>query len=182
MRQIFMVLCSVALCATSHVPASADMVQDCYKTTLEQPRSNDRIIQICTRAINATGGTSRAAALHSRSHGYMYKGELDRALADLDESVKLNPTDLWARSSRANIYRMKGSYDRALSELNEIIRRDPKSIGAHADRGVLYKERGDVQSARADFQAVMGMTDKNADIERWAKGVARKNLDEIGQR
>jgi tetratricopeptide (TPR) repeat protein len=120
--------------------------------------------------------------LHNRGIGHMKKGELDAALADLNESIRLNPNDLWARSTRANVHRLKGAYDRALSELNEILRRDPNSIGAYVDRGMVHLDRGDLQSARSDFQAVLGLKDKNPDLERWAKKEARQRLEELAKR
>lgn len=182
MRYISALFLAVALCVAGHGRASADIVNDCYRTTIENPVNNDRIISVCTQAISASSGNNRAAALSNRGIGYMQKGELDAALADFNEAISINPNDNWSRSSRANLFRLKRNYDRALSELNEIIRRDPNFIGAYADRGMVHQERGDVESARADYRAVLGMKSSNAEIERWAKDRARAGLEALKNR
>jgi len=182
MRYFAALLTFVAISLTSYGPASADVVDDCYRTTIEVPPSNDRIISVCSEAVRVTTGQRRAASLVSRGVGYMQKGYLDAAMADFDESIRLHPHDSWAYSNRANVWGLKRQYDRALSELNELIRRDPSFIGAYVDRGVVHRERGDLRSARADFEAVLGMRSNRRDIEDWAKREARRNLDELSGR
>jgi tetratricopeptide (TPR) repeat protein len=160
----------------------ADITTDCYNATRENPASNEKIISLCTQAIRATQGSTRAASLHNRGIGYMQSGELDKALADFDESIRLNPKDLWARSTRANLFRMKRLYDRALSELNEIIRLDPQAIGAYYDRGVVHRDRGDRESALTDFRTVLNMKGKDPAVENWAKARAREELEKLGKK
>lgn len=179
MRYVSSLLVCMALSVIGPVAASADIVDDCYRATLENPVSNDKIISLCSQAVGLASGNRLAQALANRGIGYMQKGELDIALADLDESIRLNPNDLWVRSTRANVFRLKRAYDRALSELNEILRRDPTFIGAYVDRGMVHDERGDYQSARADFEAVLGMRGSDPEIERWAKTTARQRLDRL---
>jgi Tfp pilus assembly protein PilF len=167
------------LCAVSYAPASADIVRDCYQTTLERPLSNERIIELCTRAISSSSGLRRASALLNRGVGYMQKGDLEAALRDLSESIRLDPNRVWTFSTRANVYRLKGQYDLALSDLNEILRRDPQFIGAYVDRGMVFRDRGDFLSARSDFETVLGMRGGHPDIEKWARDTAQKELAKL---
>jgi tetratricopeptide (TPR) repeat protein len=178
-KRIFISLLAGALCTAGHGPASADISNDCYQTTLEQPGSPDRIIAVCTQAVGATVGEKRGQNLVSRGVGFMRKQKYNEALGDFDESLRAMPNDSWALSNRANVYRLMRDYDRALSDLNQLLRRDPKFIGAYVDRGMVHRDRGDVRSARADFEAVLGMSGGNIEIEKWAKRTAREELDKL---
>src|SRR5262249_49954022 len=55
------------------------------------PREPDRTIRGCTRVIEAgqlsKGNLAPIYAL--RAHGYQFKGELDRAIADFDQAIRL---------------------------------------------------------------------------------------------
>ena len=182
MRIVPALLFSTALYSMTCGAASAHTVSDCYQTTLETPSSSERIIAVCTAAIRASSGASRASALVSRGVGYERQKNLDAAMANFDEATRLNPANSWARSNRANIWRLKRNYDRAVSELNDLIRRDPQFIGAYVDRGMVHQERGDIQSARADFQAVLEMKSTQVALDKWAKETARQRLDELAKK
>jgi Tfp pilus assembly protein PilF len=182
MRRAFVLLFSVVLWTASHGPSWADIGQDCFQTTLEKQRSVDKIIAVCTEAVRSLQGTRRGRALVSRATGYMDRGDLDAALRDLDEAIRLEPGNSWAFSGRANVFRMRRQYDRALADLNEIIRRDSSFIGAYVDRGLVHRDRGDFLSARSDFEAVLGMSGGPPAIERWAKEMARYELDRLPRR
>ena len=61
----------------------------------------------------------------TRGEAYCNKGEFDRAIADYDEAVRLDPTLAFAYSTRGEAYRMKGDYERAVSNLTESLRLRP---------------------------------------------------------
>jgi tetratricopeptide (TPR) repeat protein len=182
MRLFAAPLLFTTLCAASFSAATADIADDCYRATLEVPAQNDRIVALCSEALRSVSGTRRAATLVNRGVGYMQKGNLDAAMGDFNESIRLNPKDSWARSNRANVWRLKRRYDRAINELNDLLRRDPGFIGAYVDRGMVHQEKGDIARAREDFQAVLGMRSDRPEIEKWAKDTARQRLDELARR
>src|SRR5262249_42206881 len=64
--------------------------------------------------------------------------ENDRALADLSETIRLNPNDPLAYANRGNAYRKRRNYDRALSDYDQVIRLNPSSASAYNNRGNLY--------------------------------------------
>ena len=61
------------------------------------------------------------------NRGYIYeqKGDYDRAIADYNESIRLDPIYALAYRNRASLYIKKGDYNRAMADLNEAIRLDP---------------------------------------------------------
>ena len=71
-------------------------------------------------------------------HAYGDKGENDRAIADYNEAIRLDPKYAAAYNNRGNAYRDKGDTDRAIADFNEAIRLDPKLAHAYNNRGNAY--------------------------------------------
>ena len=69
---------------------------------------------------------SDAIAFNNRGIAYHDKGDNDRAIADYDEAIRLDPKFARAFINRGNAYRDKGDNDRAIADYNEAIRLDPK--------------------------------------------------------
>jgi tetratricopeptide (TPR) repeat protein len=63
------------------------------------------------------------------------KGDTDRAIADYNEGVRLNPKYAVAFYNRGNAYSRKGDTDRAIADYSEAIRLYPKYALAFCWRG-----------------------------------------------
>ena len=83
-------------------------------------------------------------------------GDLDGALADINEAIRLNPTLPSPLINRAVIWRAKGDIDRAVADTTEAIQlakakapvnvmTPPGSvlISAYSQRGLAYEAKGD---------------------------------------
>ncbi len=68
--------------------------------------------------------------LASRGGAYARQGIYDKALADLDAAIRLDPKSAYAYLERAGCYYMQGRYDRALADTNQSLRLDPKNADA----------------------------------------------------
>ncbi len=66
--------------------------------------------------------------------------QYDRAIADFDETIKLNPRDAIPFTNRGNAYREKGRFDRALEDYNSAIEINPKWTNAYFGRALTYAE------------------------------------------
>jgi Flp pilus assembly protein TadD len=75
-----------------------------------------------------------AAAYDKRGIAYANKGDLDRAIADFNEAIRLDPTDPHAYNNRGSAYENKGDHERAITEYDEAIRLDPKYALAYHNR------------------------------------------------
>jgi tetratricopeptide (TPR) repeat protein len=113
--------------------------------------NGDEAIAACTRVIQNVGTSAkdRAVAYVNRGAAHRRKGDLDRAIADGNEAIRLDPA--YAYDGRGAAYSIKGDFDRGLADFNEAIRVDPKSSGPYYHRGSAYLNKGAYFRAAADY-------------------------------
>jgi len=95
--------------------------------------------------MDAEAYSRHAAALRSRQ-------DLDGALADLNQALKLAPNDPHFLYERAMVYRAKGQGGQAMDDLNRSIALRPDYIPALLARAA-FEDRGEPARARADLDA-----------------------------
>ena len=96
----------------------------------------DQQIRSCSTLIESGRETSDklAVAYNNRGIAYATKGDLDRAIADFSEAIRLDPKDAHAYNNRGSAYENKGDHDRAITDYDEAIRLDPKYALAYNNR------------------------------------------------
>jgi TonB family protein len=93
----------------------------------------------------------RGALYDARSKAYFRRGDYDRAIADLNTLIQLEPNRAEAYHNRGAAYGAKGDLDRAIADFDRAIQLNPRLKSAHYNRGGAYKLKGDHDRARADF-------------------------------
>jgi tetratricopeptide (TPR) repeat protein len=91
-----------------------------------------------------------AVAYNNRSAAYLKKRDYDRAIADANQAIKLQPNYFQPYLNRGFIYEKKGDYDRALADYNQVLKLHPKYANAYNARGWYYAQRGEYDRAIAD--------------------------------
>jgi tetratricopeptide (TPR) repeat protein len=71
-----------------------------------------------------------AAAYNERGLVWYEKKSLDRAIADFNQALKINPNLVDALINRGNALRRKGDLDHAIADFDEAIRIDPNADAA----------------------------------------------------
>jgi tetratricopeptide (TPR) repeat protein len=91
----------------------------------------------CTALIQSGKSSRRdlAIAFTNRGSAYDDQGDEDRAIADHDEAIKIDPKLDLAFNNRANAYSRKGEIERALADYDEAIRLNAKFVAALNNRG-----------------------------------------------
>jgi tetratricopeptide (TPR) repeat protein len=69
--------------------------------------------------------TQNAVSYFDRGLAKQKKGDLDGAMADYDQAIKLNPIYAAAYSSRGLVRQMKGDLDGAMADSNQAIKLSP---------------------------------------------------------
>src|ERR1700682_2053868 len=137
--------------------ASAQDGEQVWQRCIGAATAPDNRVSACTSVIDAKTETGRklAAAYCNRGHGLTEKRELDRALADLDEAIWLDPAYACAYTNRGRVYAFKRDLDRAMADYDEAIRIDPSFALAYSNRGDAWYGKGDIDRAFADFNAAI---------------------------
>ena len=110
-------------------------------------------IELCTKAIDSGrfAGLELAKAYHSRGTELAATGQHDRAIADFDVAVQLEPTFTSAVFNRALSWSAKGEHDRAISDYDTVLKLSPRDGSAHLGRAAEWIAKGDYKRAIADF-------------------------------
>ena len=92
-------------------------------------------------------------------HGSI-KGDLDGALADYNQAIKLNPhfAEVWF--NRGSYWKMKGDLERAETDFTQAIELKPHLADAYAQRGLVRLLSGKESEAERDFARCLTL-DKN---------------------
>jgi len=101
-----------------------------------------------------------AIAYSNRGFAYYNKGQYDRAIANYDKAIKLDPKFAIAYNNRGIAYGQKGDDDRAFADFDTAIKLDPKSADTYYNRGIVYGQKGDYDRAIADFDTAIKLDPK----------------------
>jgi tetratricopeptide (TPR) repeat protein len=90
-------------------------------------------------------------AVNSRGAAWYDKGDFDRAIADFDTVIRLNPNYADGFYNRGIAWSAKGDVDRAIADYSAAIRIQPDHARALNNRGDLLDKKGDFDRAIADY-------------------------------
>ena len=86
-----------------------------------------------------------------RGTAYNEKGDVDRAMADFNQAIKLKADHAEAYNNRGVAYGNKGEYDSAITDFNQAIKLKSDNAEAYLNRGNAYYFKGDLNRAIADY-------------------------------
>ena len=86
---------------------------------------------------------STAAAYNNRGNLWSHKGNVDAALKDYNEAIRLNPKEARAYNNRGEVWFDKGDVDATLIDYAEAIRLDPSDVDAYNNRSPLLSTTPD---------------------------------------
>jgi tetratricopeptide (TPR) repeat protein len=124
-----------------------------------QCNSQDADISIrgCTAILaakNADNG-QQTFAYFRRALAYEHKGDLDHAIADDSEVIRLNPREYMAYTNRGVAYQRKGDLKRAIADYSQAIDYVPEMSLARFNRAEAYSIQGNYPLAIDDLTHVV---------------------------
>jgi tetratricopeptide (TPR) repeat protein len=126
--------------------------------------SPDDQIAGCTAVIRSgiPNDKELAALFNYRGVAYKAKGDLDHAIADYTEAIRLDPNYAPAYNSRGIAYKAKGDVDMAIADYDQAIRLNPNSAPAFNNRGYAYFAKSSYDRAVTDFDEAVKLDPKYA--------------------
>jgi tetratricopeptide (TPR) repeat protein len=100
-----------------------------------------------------------ATAYNQRGIGYYNKDDYDRAIADYDQAIKLQPDLADAYCNRGYAYEGKDDHDRAIADFDQAIKLQPDLAEAYFGRGLAHARKGGREKAIADLEKFLELSD-----------------------
>lgn len=120
----------------------------------------NRKITKCTESLQHN--PDDAQIYYDRGQAYSLKGDVDHALADLNDAIRLDPSRVAFFVRRAWIHLSRKEYEASISDNTEAVRLDPANADAFFNRGGAHATLGNHQAAIADYSEVIQLEPKNA--------------------
>lgn len=140
-------------------------------------REGDLAIAACNATIEFDPD---ARAYRDRGNAYYIKGDSDSAIANYNQAIRLQPSDVIALDGRAKAHYMKGDFDNAINDYGRLIQLDPNDAQAYLDRGIAYYFKALLGNALSDLQRSQSIDSKNAYTIIWLD-IVRKRARSKGE-
>ena len=101
---------------------------------------------------------------NSRGNAWKGKGELDHAIADYNEAIRIDPAFAFPYNGRASAYYNKGDFDRAIEDYSQVIRLDPTLAAPYNNRALALRDKGEFDRALADADEALRRDPKSVAI------------------
>jgi tetratricopeptide (TPR) repeat protein len=97
-----------------------------------------------------------------RADGYRISGDIDRAIADYGEAIRLNGKAPSAYFGRGSAFDVKGEPDKAIADYSQAILLKPDDAAAYNSRGAAYDDLGAYDKAIADYDEAIKLNSNYA--------------------
>jgi lipoprotein NlpI len=150
-------------------PAAADAATKPAKATARdvaacaQDRVADLAIAGCSRIVEDAKQKpkARGVAFYNRGNAHVLKGDHDKAIADFDEALKLEPKNASIYNNRGNARGDKGESDAATADFEAAIKINPRYAAAYFNRGNALAAKGETERALKDYDAAIKNNKRN---------------------
>jgi tetratricopeptide (TPR) repeat protein len=124
----------------------------------------DQRLRICDAVISAGGipPHNLAVAFETRGKVYLDKSDYDRAIADFDQAIKLDPEFVEFLNDRGLGFYKMGQYDRAIADFDQALKLR-RSFITLSNRGLAYQAKGEYERAIQDYDDAITIVPSYAD-------------------
>jgi len=110
----------------------------------------DKIPELVQSMLSAIGGKNSAKVFFDRGMLFKNRKDLDTAILDFNEAIRLDPDYTLAYYCRGEVYRDKGD-NNAITDYTKVIQLEPNYKWAYFNRGFVYSRKSDYDLAIADY-------------------------------
>lgn len=165
MIRVLTLTAAVLACGVAQAQLGAVNLDD-----FEQCRRPETLAELrlrsCTGVIDDTSriGDIRAEAYLNRGIAHEELGQIQRAIEDYTQGLKLNPDYRALYNRRGLAYYDEDKRDLAIADFSQAIRLDPKDTEALIYRGLAYAAQDDHDKAILDYNAALAENPDDAAV------------------
>lgn len=137
--------------------------------------SPDLAIGACTAIIQSGGETEQnlARAFTNRATGYNRTGQQDRAIDDLNQAIRLDPSYVIAIKLRGDYHAQMHRYDLAVADFDLAVQSNPNDAGAYGGRGLAYFSENRFDLAIQDCDQAIRLNANDA-MSLYVRGLSKQ--------
>ena len=142
--------------------------------------SHDLSIEACSAIVNTRDETDAnlAEAYYHRGFAHRIRGDYDWAIHNLDQAIRLRPSEANFWVVRGDVYRDKGHPDRAIEDYDQAIRVNPSSAFAFNARGTVHGRMDRYDRAIQDYDQAIRLN-PSYEIALANRCLARAIVDQL---
>lgn len=111
---------------------------------------------------------ARAVAAYNRARIFIYKGEYEKAHAELDKGIKVEPDHPMLKIFRSGVYYYEGNKDKAIAMMGQVLEEHPKMDGVRPLYAVYLAGAGREDDARAQLtEHALAVSRADHDMAYW---------------
>ncbi|UZE46784.1 tetratricopeptide repeat protein [Rhodopseudomonas sp. P2A-2r] len=120
------------------------------------------------------------AAYNNRGVAFRSNGEIDRAIEDYDQAIRLQPEYYVAVNNRGVAFMNKGELDRAIADFDRTIQLKPDYLAAFHNRAVALGRKDQFERSIADYDVLLKDDTKNVALFHERGSMKAKMGDQAG--
>lgn len=122
--------------------------------------ANDKALEHFSGMISKSIGATRDV-FGSRALIYLKRGQINEALADLDQAIKQDPNYIDGYMNRGTAYGMLGRAKEALMDFDQALKLNPNSADAHINRAIILINLARPKDALLDADDAVSIAPEN---------------------
>jgi Tfp pilus assembly protein PilF len=181
---LYLGVLAIVICAVALAAAIIGLDFDRAEESVSPPRSMVRTVQAppdpAASLIKGAGFQGAAQGALKEANAFLEERDFDRAIASLDDAIRLDPDAAAAYGLRAFANWNKGKVEATIRDYGAAIERDPSNVSNRLSRAIALNRKGEHQAAIEDLDRVIAVEPANANARNsrcWAHAVLA-HLDE----
>jgi tetratricopeptide (TPR) repeat protein len=164
-------------------PAAQAQQSDRAWDDCNQSQDLDLMLTGCSEILgrgNRETAANRAFAFNSRGTAHHARSNLDAAIRDYDEAIRLNTRYAEAFSNRGTAHCARGNFDAAIRDYDEAILLDPRDAVTFIKRGNAHRDNDKLDAAMRDYDEAICLSPREA-VAFYLRGCVYERRGNLGR-
>jgi tetratricopeptide (TPR) repeat protein len=139
----------------------------------------DKAVDLLRKATNMDHkyADELAAVYQRRAYAYAKSQQIQEAIQDYTEALKIKPNDVRIYEQRAAVEMKTYAYDKALADYSEMIKLKPNEVRYLNYRAYIYETKEDVQNSMADTEKALKVDPNNQEAKSRKQRLEQKQAN-----